>query len=58
MPYIKGVPANIVDICQYGFTEMFNNVIDHSESLTSLVSYKQNYTTVDMMVSDYGVGIS
>jgi anti-sigma regulatory factor (Ser/Thr protein kinase) len=57
MPYLKKVPANVVDICQYGFTEMFNNVVDHSESKKSLIKYRQNYTTVEMTVADYGVGI-
>ena len=28
---IDGVPKNIEDIVFYGFTEMVNNVIDHSE---------------------------
>jgi len=57
MPNMKSVPQNIADICQYGFTEMFNNVIDHSESPTALVSYRQTYTTIEMAVDDYGVGI-
>ena len=27
-----GLPENVVDICHYGFTEMVNNVIDHSDA--------------------------
>lgn len=56
-PYVKDVPQNVKDICYYGFSEMFNNVIDHSESKFSVISYQQTYTTVEMVVMDSGVGI-
>lgn len=54
---IKDVPQNVVDICQYGFTEIFNNVIDHSLSASVLVSYNQTYTQIAMMIIDKGIGI-
>jgi anti-sigma regulatory factor (Ser/Thr protein kinase) len=57
VPQIKNLPANIVDICQYGFTEMLNNVIDHSGSNTAMACYEQTYSEAYMMVIDYGVGI-
>ena len=57
LPLMKGVKQNIVDICQYGFTEMLNNVLDHSGSPNALIGYKQTYTTIDIGVTDYGVGI-
>jgi len=57
LPHIHNVPRNIVDICQYGFTEMLNNVIDHSLSDTAIISYRQNYYRIRMMVIDQGVGI-
>ena len=57
LPNIRDVPQNVVDICQYGFTEMFNNVIDHSLSEKSVVSYQQNYRGIEMTIIDYGVGI-
>ena len=57
MPYIKDLPANIVDICQYGFTEIFNNIVAHSGSAISLIKYRQNYASAEMTVADYGVGI-
>ena len=31
-PTGKSASENVIRICQYGFTEMLNNVIDHSES--------------------------
>jgi len=57
LPHIKDVPQNVVDVCQYGFTEMLNNVIDHSVCESSIVSYEQTYTSIAMMVVDNGIGI-
>lgn len=57
LPHITHVPKNVIDICQYGFTEIFNNVIDHSLSDESFISYEQTYTSINMTVVDYGVGI-
>jgi hypothetical protein len=57
LPHIKNVAPNVVNICQYGFTEMLNNVIDHSGSFKALLSYEQTYTTINMMVHDNGIGV-
>ena len=57
LPNIHGLNKNIVDICQYGFTEMLNNVIDHSLSDDAIISYTQNYSNVSMRILDHGVGI-
>jgi anti-sigma regulatory factor (Ser/Thr protein kinase) len=51
------IPANVIDICQYGFTEMLNNVIDHSGSKFCLISVAQTYSSIKMLIVDYGVGI-
>jgi hypothetical protein len=37
-PLISSYPNNIQKICAYGFTEMMNNVIDHSEAKDVMVS--------------------
>jgi hypothetical protein len=29
-PLVKDVPNNVERVCHYGFSEMVNNVIDHS----------------------------
>lgn len=57
LPEIVDLPKNIVDILHYGFTEMFNNVIDHSLSDDANIKFQQNYCTVSVMVVDHGVGI-
>ena len=57
LPNIHDLNKNIVDICQYGFTEMLNNVIDHSLSDDAIISYVQNYCLVTMIIIDSGVGV-
>lgn len=57
-PRMEGVvPDNVRRICEYGFTEMFNNVIDHSESPTCLCIYERNAQKVRLSIIDDGVGI-
>jgi anti-sigma regulatory factor (Ser/Thr protein kinase) len=54
---LQGTNNNVLDICQYGFTEMVNNVIDHSESKDLTVRLKYNYKDITMIISDTGIGI-
>lgn len=56
-PLLKDLPKNIFEICQFGITEMLNNVIDHSESPTALVSVVRDWKNVELMVKDDGIGI-
>jgi anti-sigma regulatory factor (Ser/Thr protein kinase) len=51
------VKKNVLDICQYGFTEMLNNAIDHSASRKCVISYSQNAARIDIFVIDFGIGI-
>jgi hypothetical protein len=51
------VPKNVYGICYYGFTEMFNNVLDHSETKTGYVSVTLTSATAELCVNDDGVGI-
>lgn len=57
VPYMKGVKENVTQIIYHGFTEIFNNAIDHSGSPTVFVTYKQTYTTINIVIDDDGVGI-
>ena len=57
LPHVKDIPINVLNICQYGFTEMFNNVIDHSLSEDAVVSLNQNYCRLEILVADKGIGI-
>lgn len=56
-PEIRDLPQNIVGLCHYGFTEIYNNVIDHSLSDDAIIRYEQNYCTVSMLIIDHGIGI-
>jgi len=55
--HFQGIPDNIVRICEYGFLEMLNNAIDHSEGTSCAIYVQRNYSTIYMTVSDDGVGI-
>ncbi|MDI3463178.1 MAG: ATP-binding region, ATPase-like [Nitrospira sp.] len=56
-PHLEGVHPNILEICAHGSTEMFNNVIDHSESTTARVFVRRDASTITIDITDYGVGI-
>ena len=56
-PHLNGIPDNVIALCQYGFTEMVNNVIDHSGSEGVQVSMGRTARNVEMWVKDTGVGI-
>ena len=53
----KGLPDNIAEICDYGFTEMVNNAIDHSEGTTVLIATERTADVVNILVHDNGEGI-
>jgi DNA-binding transcriptional ArsR family regulator len=51
------LPDNVLNIWHYGFTEMLNNAIDHSQGQIASVSVKKDPASTQIMVSDDGVGI-
>ena len=56
-PNLRNLPANVMGIWQYGFTEMFNNVIDHSAGSAASVSLKKSAISTEIVMFDNGVGI-
>ncbi|MEX0977199.1 MAG: DUF4325 domain-containing protein [Pirellulales bacterium] len=56
-PAIGDVPDNIQRICNYGFTEMLNNVIDHSESDVVRIEVSRTPSVIELFVLDQGIGI-
>ncbi len=56
-PNIGELPSNIFDIFQYGFTEMVNNVVDHSESEGLRIMVLRSPAVTEVQVHDFGVGI-
>ncbi|MCH8987575.1 MAG: DUF4325 domain-containing protein [Chloroflexi bacterium] len=57
LPWIGTVEKNVEEICGYGFTEMVNNVVDHSDSSRLSIYLERTAATVTMIVRDFGVGI-
>ena len=51
------VPDNVIGICYHGFTEMFNNAIDHSEGSEIIVSIRKTAADIEMILIDNGIGI-
>ena len=51
------IPKNVLDICNYGFTEMLNNAIDHSESETVEISVTVDATQIFIWIRDFGIGV-
>lgn len=51
------VTNEVLGILEYGFTELFNNVIDHSSSDVADVSLKVAGTTISIEIKDSGVGV-
>ena len=54
---LSGLPKDIEDICHYGFTEMLNNAIDHSQGVTTTINIERNHDSIQILISDNGEGI-
>lgn len=57
LPLVKDLPKNIISIAQYGFTEMFNNVIDHSQGKNARVRVQITADDLKIRVVDDGIGV-
>ncbi len=55
--HISDLPENAKEIWEYAFTEMVNNVMDHSIAENMHVLVTQNYLNTSVMIMDDGVGI-
>lgn len=51
------LPDGIAEICDYGFTEMVNNAVDHSEGDAVLIAAERTADAVKILVQDNGEGI-
>lgn len=57
IPLIKDLPQNVLSMWDYCFTEMMNNVIDHSQADHVIVTVIQDYINTTIMLNDNGIGI-
>lgn len=56
-PLLEGCSENVIGICQYGFTEILNNAIDHSESKDVFITVERTPAQITLRIRDLGVGI-
>ncbi|MBU1953727.1 DUF4325 domain-containing protein [Patescibacteria group bacterium] len=56
-PIMLSCPQNIYRICIYGFTEIFNNAIDHSEGTTIFSDIEIKNKVITIRIIDNGIGI-
>lgn len=54
---LGNLPQNVRDIWSHGFTEMFNNAIDHSDASNIEIQIKKTATNTEMLIHDNGIGI-
>lgn len=54
---LDAFPDNVMNIWHHGFTEMFNNAIDHSGGLEIVVYLRKTATDSKIAITDDGVGI-
>jgi anti-sigma regulatory factor (Ser/Thr protein kinase) len=56
-PTLGPMPDNVAQLWHYGFTEMFNNAIEHSEGHVIFARIRKTAVTTEVVVSDDGIGI-
>jgi anti-sigma regulatory factor (Ser/Thr protein kinase) len=54
---VSSMPPNIRNIWIYVFSEMINNVVDHSMAEKVTINVEQDYLNTKVIISDNGVGI-
>lgn len=56
-PFVRDLKKNVLDVCQFGFSEILNNVIDHSESVGVDITVTRTPINIRFAISDSGIGI-
>ncbi|MGH9392854.1 MAG: STAS-like domain-containing protein, partial [Terriglobales bacterium] len=56
-PRLGHLADNVADIWQYGFSEMFNNAMDHSQGSEIVVFLTRTAAKSEILIMDNGVGI-
>ncbi|MFH1233170.1 MAG: DUF4325 domain-containing protein [Patescibacteria group bacterium] len=51
------LPQNLANVVDYGFTEMLNNAIEHSQSPKIVIKIKRDKSGISFEVIDFGIGI-
>ncbi len=53
----RKLKKNVLDIVEYGFTEMLNNSIEHSHSKICRVNVVLDNYNLNFSIRDYGIGV-
>ncbi len=53
----EGLKENVVKICEYGFTEIVNNAIDHSGGKILRIVMSRSLKEISIIIVDDGIGI-
>lgn len=56
-PVVGDLPENVLSIWNTGFTEMFNNAIDHAEATEITVKIRKTAIDTEIEIQDNGIGI-
>lgn len=56
-PTFSNINKNVEDICYYGFGEIFNNAVDHSEGKKIFVEVTIDEEKIEITIADDGIGI-
>lgn len=56
-PLMKDIKPNVEGICHHGFTEMYNNVIDHANAKYAIINYEYFPNKIKISIKDDGIGI-
>lgn len=56
-PKLGTLPDNVLDIWHYGFTEMLNNAVDHSQGNHAIITIKKTPVSSEIIITDDGLGI-
>jgi anti-sigma regulatory factor (Ser/Thr protein kinase) len=56
-PLVKNAKENIVNLCHYGVTEMFNNILDHAQASVGAIQFSMDEKKIRIIIKDDGVGI-
>jgi len=57
LPAIENLPKNVQSIWTYAFSEMVNNVIDHSAAEHLWIEINHNYLRTNVFIFDDGIGV-
>lgn len=56
-PLLESLPGNVLNIWHHGFTEMFNNAMDHSQGTSITVQVRKSAVKTQIAIEDDGIGI-